>query len=219
MQPRGIPGHRSRQRPQAAGACGAAKTGWRQDDMCRLSCIGLADAGRVVMTSLACTITTERPLAPNAAAKPKRPRVNHHRGTSRVRPTLRDRASGGCSMGESDGVATSRRNGGASPVSVGAWVLVAQGAVDRGAKMTLTTFGRHHPWAIGPRGLMAQMLPMPTRQDRHPVLRVVLVIADDALHHVEAGSGRLIRHDHREVRRCWEFGGVDPRIVYTDVNG
>ena len=47
---------------------------------------------------------------------------------------------------------------------------------------------------------MAQMLPMPARQDRHPVLRVVLVIADDALRHVKDGSRRLIMDDHRDVR-------------------
>jgi hypothetical protein len=103
-------------------------------------------------------------------------------------------------MGESDGVASSRRNGGASPVPVGEWVLVAEGVVQPGAKTTLTACGRHYPWAIGPRGLMAKMLLMPTRQYRHPVLRVVLVIADDALRHVEDGSRRSIMDDHSDVR-------------------
>jgi hypothetical protein len=97
-------------------------------------------------------------------------------------------------------VASSRRNGGASPVTVGGWVLVAQGAVQHGAETALAAFSRRHPWAVCPRGLMAQMLPMPTRQYRYPVLRFVLVIADDALLHVEDGSRRLTRHDHSDVR-------------------
>jgi hypothetical protein len=46
---------------------------------------------------------------------------------------------------------------------------------------------------------MAQVLPMPARQDRHPGLRVVLVIGDDALRHVEAGSRRPMMDDHRDV--------------------
>jgi hypothetical protein len=66
-------------------------------------------------------------------------------------------------MGESDGVASGRRNGGASPLLVGAWGLVAQGAVKSGAKTTLTACGRQYPGAIGPRELMAQVLRMPTR--------------------------------------------------------
>jgi hypothetical protein len=65
-------------------------------------------------------------------------RVNHHRGTSRVRSTLRHHGSGCCSMGESDDVASGRRNGEASPLLVGAWSLVADGAVKSGAKATLT---------------------------------------------------------------------------------
>jgi hypothetical protein len=79
------------------------------------------------------------------------------------------------------------------------WVVVAEGAVEPGAKTTLTAWGRHHPWAMGSRGLMAQVLPRPTRQDRHPGLRVVLVIADDALRHVEDGSRRPIMYDHSNV--------------------
>jgi hypothetical protein len=55
--------------------------------------------------------------------------------------------------------------------------VVAEGAVEPGAKTPLTACGRHDPWAIGPRGLMAQMLPMPTRQCCHPALRFVLVTA------------------------------------------
>jgi hypothetical protein len=151
------------------------------------------------MTSLAGTITTERPLAPNAAATRRRdPRVDHHRGAARGRHHPRDYASGGCTVGETDGVASGRRNGGESPVPVGGWILVAQGAVEHGAKTALAAFGRHHPWAVGPWGLMAQMLPMATGQDRHPVLRVVLVIADDALLHVEDGSRRPIMQDHKD---------------------
>jgi hypothetical protein len=61
------------------------------------------------------------------------------------------------------------------------------------------------PWSSSSRGgsstgVMAPVVPTPTRQDRHPVRRVVLVIADDALPTVEAGSRRLTRRDHREVR-------------------
>lgn len=98
------------------------------------------------------------------------------------------------------GVASGRRNGGASPVPVGGRVLVAQRAVEPGAETALAAFGRRHPWAVRPRGLMAQVLPMPTRQYRYPVLRFVLVIADDALFHVEDGSRRLTRRDHSDVR-------------------
>jgi hypothetical protein len=58
---------------------------------------------------------------------------------------------------------TGRRNGGASPVSVGERVLVAEGAVEPSAKTTLTACGRQYPGAIGPRELMAQVLRMPTR--------------------------------------------------------
>ena len=83
---------------------------------------------------------------------------------------------------------------------VGGWVLVAQGAVEPGAKTARAAFGRRHPGAARPRRLVAQMLPMPTRQDGHPVLRVVLVIADDALHHVEDGSRCLTRHAYGYVR-------------------
>jgi hypothetical protein len=82
------------------------------------------------------------------------------------------------------------------PLSVGAWVVVAEGAVGPGAKTTLTAWGRHYQWAMGLRGLMAQVLRMPTRQDRPPGLRVVLVIADDGLRHVENGSKRPIMCDH-----------------------
>lgn len=83
---------------------------------------------------------------------------------------------------------------------VGGWGLVAEGAVQHGAKTALAAFGRRHPWAARPRGLMAKMLPMPTRQCCHPVLRFVLVIADDALLHVENGSRRLPMPDHGDVR-------------------
>jgi hypothetical protein len=46
---------------------------------------------------------------------------------------------------------------------------------------------------------MAQVLPRPTRQDRHPGLRVVLVIADASLRPVEDGSRRPIMYDHSNV--------------------
>ena len=80
---------------------------------------------------------------------------------------------------------------------VGAWVLVAERAVQHGAKTTLTACGRRHPGAVRPRRLMTKMLLMPTRQRRHPVLRVVLMRADDPLRHFEHGSRRLTMHDHR----------------------
>ena len=111
-------------------------------------------------------------------------------------------------MCESDGAA-SRRNGRASPLPVGEWVLVAEGAVEPDAKTTLAACGRRHPWAARPRRLMTKMLLMPTRQRHHPVLRVVLMRADDTLRHVEHGSRRLTRHDHRDVCGCPERG---PRV-------
>jgi hypothetical protein len=54
-------------------------------------------------------------------------------------------------MGESDDVASGRRNGGASPLLVWAWSLVAEEAVKSGAQTTLTACGviTHGRWVDG----------------------------------------------------------------------
>jgi hypothetical protein len=87
-------------------------------------------------------------------------------------------------------------HGGASPVLVGEWVLVAQGVVEL-VRDCSAYRGRHDPWAIGPRWLMAKMLLMPTRQDRHPVPRVVraqpavpCLLSCDAARQLSSGHGR-----------------------------
>jgi hypothetical protein len=103
-------------------------------------------------------------------------------------------------------VATRRRDGGASPGTVGEWILVASVAVQHDTKTALAAFGRRHPGAVRPRGLMPKMLLMPTRQYGHPVLRFVLVVADNALFHVEDGSMRVTMHDHSDVCCFREMG-------------
>lgn len=66
---RGKPCHGSRQRQHPAVAWGATKSRRPRDVVCSPCFVGAAGARRVATTSLACTITTESPLAPKAAPK------------------------------------------------------------------------------------------------------------------------------------------------------